>query len=178
MVTIARMVAGTAVLAILFASSIAFGQAITGRGTAQDGDDLVVNGTRIRLHGMDAFELDQTCKRADGTQWPCGQEAKRMLNELVSNKVVRCDRVQATLSNGRPVMRCFVDQMELNAEMVRRGLALDCPPFSNGRYKATEAQAKADKEGAWTGTFTAPWVHKGKIYCCSPRHPREFCPLP
>jgi endonuclease YncB( thermonuclease family) len=148
---------------------------IEGYATAHDGDDLIIEGTRVRLHGIDAFERSQTCTRDDGTKWPCGEEAKRVLGELVTGKGVRCVRVQWTRSNGRPVMHCHADALDLNEEMVRRGLALDCPRYSKGRHKAIEEEAKKNRQGMWSGSFVAPWVSKGKRYCCSLRYLRDFC---
>jgi endonuclease YncB( thermonuclease family) len=165
-----------ALLLFVLLPSVAQAQkVIEGYATAHDGDDLIIEGTRVRLHGIDAFERSQTCTRDDGTKWPCGEEAKRVLGELISGKGVRCVRAQWRRSNGRPVMRCHADAMDLNAEMVRRGLALDCPRFSKGRHKAIEDEAKKNRQGAWDGSFVAPWVSKGKRYCCSARYPRDFC---
>ncbi|MCS6855826.1 MAG: hypothetical protein NZ523_13890, partial [Elioraea sp.] len=53
-----------------------------GSALVQDGDTLTIAGTRIRLHGVDAPELDQTCLR-DGLPWPCGREAAFALAQRV-----------------------------------------------------------------------------------------------
>lgn len=37
-----------------------------------DGDTIEVAGTTYRLHGIDAPEAGQTCKRANGKIWQCG----------------------------------------------------------------------------------------------------------
>jgi hypothetical protein len=42
--------------------------------------------------------------------------------------------------------------VDISAEMVRRGVARDCPRFSGGRYHAIEAQAASD--GATIGRST------------------------
>ena len=151
--------------AALIASAAAAEQReIRGIAFAQDGDDLVVNGTRVRLHGIDAFESGQTCT-LDGATWQCGNNARRVLDELVASKEVRCELAQTSLSHGRPIMICYVGGMEINAELVRRGLAFDCTAFSKGRYKRVEAQAKAEQQGAWRGTFDWPWTWKEEDYC-------------
>jgi hypothetical protein len=41
---------------------------------------------------------------------------------------------------------CYLEGSDLAAEMVRAGLARDCPRFSGGRYRAAEAQAAAAGE--------------------------------
>jgi endonuclease YncB( thermonuclease family) len=86
-------------------SSVAVAQTFKGAAVAWDGDDLVVAGQRVRLHGIDGFELPQTCERPGGT-WACGEEAKRVLNSLVAGKEVVCTSAQARPSHNRPVVRC------------------------------------------------------------------------
>ena len=55
----------------------------SGRFHAADGDSLAIGEERMRLKGIDAPELAQTCERG-GARWPCGQEAKRLLQSLVA----------------------------------------------------------------------------------------------
>jgi endonuclease YncB( thermonuclease family) len=45
---------------------------VSGEPTVIDGDTLVVTGERIRLQGIDAPELHQTCT-AYGQEWACGR---------------------------------------------------------------------------------------------------------
>ena len=55
---------------------------ITGRiSKVTDGDTWVVKGVHIRLHGIDAPELRQTCQSASGTTYACsesGAQPRRM----------------------------------------------------------------------------------------------------
>src|SRR5262245_39633829 len=149
---------------------------LCGPATAKDGDDLLIGGHDIRLHGIDAFEADQTCTRTDGRTWACGEAARRKLGELVREGQVCCQRMQASTTRGRVVMRCLLGQIDVGQEMVRAGLAFDCPRFSRERYRSDEVAAKAEKRGAWEGTFKPPWLQKGKTYCCTDEYPRQFCP--
>ena len=51
---------------------------ITGRiSKVTDGDTLVINGLNIRLHGIDAPELRQTCQSASGASYTCGELGAR-----------------------------------------------------------------------------------------------------
>lgn len=56
-----------------------------------DGDTVEIAGTTYRLHGIDAPEAGQTCKRADGKLWPCGRQAIESLEDLVSAGGLSCD---------------------------------------------------------------------------------------
>lgn len=61
---------------------------LTGVASVIDGDTLDIHGARIRLHGMDAPESAQRCRRANGTSWACGREASFALADLIGRKTV------------------------------------------------------------------------------------------
>ena len=54
-----------------------------GIGRAEDGDSLMVGNREVRLFGIDAPELDQSCTRS-GQRLSCGSEAKAHLAQLVA----------------------------------------------------------------------------------------------
>ncbi len=51
-------------------------ESVTGSPRIIDDDTLEIDGTRIRLHGIDTPEVRQTCQR-DEIDWLCGQEASK-----------------------------------------------------------------------------------------------------
>src|SRR5689334_19240715 len=55
-----------------------------------DGDTIDVAGIRIRLHGIDAPEIRQTCT-AGGQKYRCGEQATTALAGLIGANAVRCD---------------------------------------------------------------------------------------
>src|SRR5690606_37709166 len=54
-----------------------------------DGDSLTLNGERIRLHGIDAPELNQFCRRGEQS-YDCGREAREPLRKLIGSGRVAC----------------------------------------------------------------------------------------
>jgi hypothetical protein len=79
-----------------------------------DGDTLRIAGQRIRLYGIDAPELDQTC--ADG--WPAGQEARRALAGIVTTRPLDCRYVTTDIYR-RSVAICRVDGVDLSETLIR-----------------------------------------------------------
>lgn len=129
-------------------------QRISGRATAVDGDTLEVNGTRIRLHGIDAPENAQPCRVAS-RRWPCGRYATRALASQVKGKTVVCT-VRDRDSYGRFVANCSTTGRDLNAWMVEEGWAFAYRRYSRA-YVDEEARARAARRGVWRGEVVPPW---------------------
>lgn len=101
---------------------------IRGRAWVIDGDTIDINGTRVRLAGIDAPEIDQ----------PYGKTAKWALLNLCKGKEVRAV-YDGDQSYDRHVATCYLpDGRDLSAEMVKAGLAIDWPKFSRGKYSGLE----------------------------------------
>ena len=129
---------------------------IVGKARVADGDTINIGGIQIRLEGIDAPETEQTCIGAKGDQWQCGKTATQRLAGLIKGEEVICeksgeDRYKRTLAFCR-----LSDGIELNAWLVREGLALAFVRYS-ARYVKEEKEAKDAKRGLWAGTFQAPW---------------------
>jgi endonuclease YncB( thermonuclease family) len=140
-------------LSNLPAATYAENKAVWGSARAQDGDSLMVDGTRVRLFGIDAPELDQSCRR-DGQSWNCGSAAQEQLANLVTGKMTMCTVVD-TDQYGRQVARCSVGSIDINRTMVASGFAVAYRKYSTD-FVAAEASAKAAHLGLWAGTFELP----------------------
>lgn len=123
-----------------------------------DGDTLVINGTRVRLEGIDAPEASQTCKRRLLGSWACGTEATGALARAVQDKQVRCEP-RGLDKYGRTLGVCFLGQQDVNAWMVRQGHAWAFIKYSTS-YVREEAEAKALRVGVWQGEATPPWEYR------------------
>jgi len=62
--------------------------AIVGIAWVIDGDTIAISGTHIRLEGVDAPELAQTCTDAASKAWACGRAAANELREHIRGKEV------------------------------------------------------------------------------------------
>lgn len=121
----------------------------SGSAQAIDGDSLRLNGEEIRLEGIDAPELRQTCER-QGRSVACGREAKRFLENLIGQGKVSCQPTGIDRYD-RILARCMVAGQSINALMVQEGMAI-----AYGDYETQEHAAKAAKRGLWAGFFETP----------------------
>jgi len=118
--------------------------------TAVDGDTLAIGGERVRLIGVDAPEMDQPCKGADGEEWACGRASWAYLADLLREEEAFCapdgrDRY------GRVLAHCAVGGTDLGASLVGAGMAV-----AEAEYKVQELQARQAKRGIWVGSFERP----------------------
>ena len=151
------------ILLILFFSLIGTNVSadIIGKAKITDGDTIVINDIRIRFTGSDApesyfFGKTQTCLDAEGNEWECGNAATQKLIELIGNQKVRCtDEGQDRY--GRTLGICYVGDMDLQAEMVKSGMAVAYLRYSD-RYEREQNYAKKVKAGMWAGEFLEPEV--------------------
>jgi endonuclease YncB( thermonuclease family) len=122
-----------------------------------DGDTLVVEGQPMRLFGVDAFELAQTCLDHTGEPWHCGVAAKAALAELVQDQAIACTVVDDSTDDAY-IARCTVrDEVDLGGYVVRAGLALADRDVADD-YVPLVQSAGAAAAGAWGGTVVEPWV--------------------
>ena len=134
---------------------------IIGEAEVTDGDTIIINDIRIRFTGSDApesyfFGKTQTCLDGKGLEWECGNAATQKLKELINYQTVRCtDEGQDRY--GRTLGICYVGDMDLQAEMVKSGMAVAYLRYSD-RYEKEQNYAKKVKAGMWAGEFKQPEV--------------------
>ena len=136
------------------------GKVIAGHATVVDGDGIEIGGTKIRLFGIDAPEIDQYCNRADGTRWRCGQYATVELDRAVLGREIACT-VRDTDRYGRPVAVCRSGDVDLAEVQVKNGFAVAYRTFTRD-YVDEEDTARGTKRGIWSGNFEMPWDWRGR----------------
>ncbi|MEQ9695039.1 thermonuclease family protein [Shimia sp. SDUM112013] len=108
---------------------------LTGKCYVVDGDTIRIGKVSLRLAGIDAPELEH----------PWGKKAKWELVHLCKGKTITAE-IEPELSYDRVVATCYLpDGTDLSAEMVRRGMALDWPKFSGGKYANLEPDGMRKK---------------------------------
>lgn len=119
-----------------------------------DGDtiDVSIAGTlyRVRYTGIDTPELDDI----DNERYALAQEATRYNRELVEGKTIRIEKdTSETDRYGRLLRYVYVDDVFVNAELVRKGLAWSKAYEPDTKYQGiieeAEMEARYDKIGIW-----------------------------
>ncbi|WP_299687700.1 thermonuclease family protein [uncultured Tateyamaria sp.] len=93
-----------------------------------DADTLDVAGTRVRLHAIDAPELDQTCETEFGTTFDCGAWVTAQVRARFEGRQAHC-AARDTDRYGRMVAACVVDGVDMGRDIVSAGWA-----FAYRRY--------------------------------------------
>jgi hypothetical protein len=112
------------------AAPVGAAERLAGIARVVDGDTLDVAGVRVRLKGVAAPELRE----------PGGEEARAFVAGLVEGQTVVCE-LTGERTRGRRVGYCSREGRDIAAEVIRAGLARDCPRYSQGRYAAAEPEA-------------------------------------
>lgn len=140
-----------------------------------DGDTLEIDGTTIRLHGIDAPEAGQTCRRPNGKTWPCGKQAIEALETLVSDDNVTCDDRGAD-GYGRTIGVCTIGSEDINAKLVSMGLAWAFRKYSMD-YAEIEDTAHRDALGVWQAETITPWDFRAEKWAVAEQETPNGCPI-
>lgn len=131
---------------------------VTGEARVIDADILIVAGKRIILWGLNAPERSQVCN-LDSNEWGCYHVAKRTLEALAGRGEIQCTLVGEPDPFGRRHGVCTFGAEDLNAQMVRKGMAL---AFSEqtADYGPQQLEAITEGVGLWQpgAKFEEPWV--------------------
>ena len=148
------------IVCVLFSSSNIYSQeVIQGKVNIIDGDTIHIGNNKIRLHGIDAPEINQICT-INGADWECGKESKFYLENLIDLNNVIC-KVNDIDKYKRYVAICFVNNININKKMVQSGWAIAYRYYSSD-YINEENKAKKNNLGIWEGEFEEPYLFRKK----------------
>ena len=128
---------------------------LSGTARAVDGNTLEIGARRIRLMGVDAPDLDQTCPTRKGESYPCGRVAAETLAKLVKDGPLACRGEQIDPTE-RLLARCNIRGFDVGEQYVLTGRAF-ADPETGEDYRRAEATAEKLREGMWRGKFQKPW---------------------
>ncbi len=138
----------------LMVAGAAIAGVFKGQARVIDGDEIELAGKRVRLYGIVAPDLGQTCWYQD-KEFPCGHSARRNLWLNVKDQRLTCR--EKSVVDGVVVALCFdAKGRDVAGGLVRSGWALALPKQVEVYIKA-EAEAKRQKLGLWNFRFTKPW---------------------
>ena len=140
-----------------------FSKEFNGKARVIDGDTIKIKNVNIRLFGIDAPEIKQSCKKIYLSiyifnfqkEYDCGQVSKKALSKKIQNdKEVKC--VSSTKDRyGRHIGICYLKHLEINKWLVRNGHAVAYRKYSK-KYVSEEEYARENKLGLWRGSFIRP----------------------
>ena len=129
-----------------FSSSSVFADDFRGKAKITDGDTLVVNDTKVRLHGIDAPERRALCI-VNGVKWKCADAATHLLSQLIAEREVTCQE-QDIDRYGRSVSKCYLERVDLSELLTLTGWTMAMPKYSHD-YVEAENLAREAGRGLW-----------------------------
>jgi endonuclease YncB( thermonuclease family) len=147
------------IVAAVFVAGAAFAGP-EGRVSVIDGDSIRVGGETVRLFGIDAPEVDQTCRRPDGTVWRCGAWARDEARRMFEGRRATCREMDRD-RYGRIVATCEMEGHDIGAVLVSNGHARAYRRFSD-RYVEIEKAAVIAGRGIFGSEMAAPEAHRAR----------------
>ena len=134
-----------------------------------DGDTFDVGGVRVRIHGIDAPEVDQTCTHPQRGEWACGAFVRDEVRDRYQGQFADC-RQRDMDRFGRIVGTCFVDGQDIAEAIVSDGLAEAYRRYSMD-YDLAEKAAQVRGAGLWSSDMQTPAEFRAAQRTTSPDAP-------
>ena len=128
---------------------------LSGAARVVDSNTLEIGARRVRLIGVDAPDLAQTCPARKGETYPCGRVSAQTLAKLVKDGPLACQGDQTDVA-GRLLVRCSIRGFDVGEQFVLTGRAF-ADPDTGDSYRRAEGTAEKLREGMWRGEFQKPW---------------------
>lgn len=131
-----------------------------------DGDTFDVGGMRVRLHGIDAPEVDQTCTNPQQGDWDCGAFVRDEVRRRYGGRDATCQQIDID-RYGRIVGKCFVGGQDVGEDIVLDGWATAYREYS-WDYDLAEKAAQVRDAGLWAGTMQSPSDYRASQRVAAP----------
>jgi endonuclease YncB( thermonuclease family) len=148
---------------------------LTGAPRIIDGDTLVLRGTIIRLHGIDAPETGQRCRGTDGKMQRPGDASVSLL-QTIAKSGLTCSGTDRD-DYGRLIARCrAADGEDIGRRLVAEGLAWAFVKYA-ADYSPEEAEAREVQRGVWAMDCQPPWDFRAKRWEAARQQAPQGCPI-
>jgi endonuclease YncB( thermonuclease family) len=150
---------------------------ISGQATAITGDSMRVDGTIVRLEGIEAPAAGQPCYRENGRRWSCASSARSGLNKIVRGHSVACTP-SGQDESGRTLAHCVVDgATDIATELVRSGYVFATGGSFFSSLSSQEETARNAKAGIWQGEVVRPQEWRDQAWQAAKRDAPDGCPI-
>lgn len=140
-------------------------------------DTFRAQGYIVKLYGVAAPDLNQTCANRNGASYNCGQQAALWLQSWITKNPITC-RVMSQNEDGNMVAACSLGQYDIGAALVNAGWAV-ADTREADIYVPYEQNAQNQGNGLWQGKFYKPWDwqaiqrRKPKYKVIAPKNPNR-----
>ena len=142
---------------VILNNNIGHAETIIGKPIIIGGDTIQIKNNKIRLHGIDAPENNQTCL-LNSKKWFCGKQSTNELKKIINNQTVKC-LVNNIDRYDRYISICSSNKINLNQWMVKNGWAIAYRYYSKD-YVVEEKYASDNKLGIWKSEFIEPYAYR------------------
>ena len=129
--------------------------ATTGISRVVSGDTLTLNNRVVKLFGVAAPDISQTCADASGRGYKCGQQAIAWLSSWLADNEIKC-YVLGQDDRGVLTAACMLGPYDIGAALINAGWAV-ADTRQTQVYVPYQNQALTNKRGLWQGEFYMPW---------------------
>ena len=151
--------------------------AIEGVSKVVKGDTITLNGRVVKLFGVAAPDISQTCADSQGRGYRCGQQSISWLSGWLADNLLKCHILN---EDNRGVLTgvCMLGQYDIGAAIVNAGWAV-ADMRQTQIYAAYQNQASQNRRGLWQGKFYMPWdwqkikARKANIKVIKPKSERK-----
>lgn len=149
--------------------------ALSGRATVVKADTLRINGSLVKLAGIEAPEANQPCVASTGRSSNCYASARAALERIVRRRNVTCTALE-TPTDAPVVANCTADEADIAEALVRNGYVFAASGFF-ATYGSAESEARAAKAGLWQGDAKRPEEWRKDVWEEAKRAAPDGCPI-
>ncbi len=149
---------------------------VHGRARAVSGDTLRIGRTLVKLNHIVAPETGQTCARADGRIWRCGEAARSALARLATGARIDCALSDQATAGGIARGDCRKGESDLASALVRDGHVFAESGFF-ARLADLESDARENHRGIWNGAAQRPETFRTAAWDAASEKAPDACPI-